>query len=185
MSDFDGLGVTPNAADSSNLLGLESVIQKTALFIVEDLEEWLIKEGISSTGSQKFGIAPEPMQKSDGSISFKIFGDKYYDYVDEGVNGIEVSRGSQYSFKSIRPSKKMANSLKPWIAAKGIPLIGDIDTTSYIYAASIKKKGIEKRNISERYFDASFMDKIAAIFEQALDIAVDRYFEKLKDELNN
>lgn len=186
MSVFDGQGVKPKAADESDLLGLDAVIKKTASFIVEDIGEQLISMGISTDGTQKFGISAEPVEIQEGRVTFKIGANKYYDFIDEGVNGVSVSRGSQYQFKTIKPSRNMIESLKNgWIGAKGISAIGGIDNTAYAIGTSIKRDGIKARKLNEKLFNDKFIDKIEGIIDEALFRAVELYFDKIEKNGNN
>lgn len=185
MSVHD-FGFKPKPADSNSLLGLDAVVKRVSQFIVDDFGETLIKEGISTTGTSKFGLTAEPVEIGDGVVTMKIGADKYYDFIDEGVNGVNVNRGSQYQFKSIKPSWSMINSLKDgWIAAKGISAIGGIDQTAYAIGTAIKRDGIKARNLNEKLINNEFFNRIENIIDEALFNAVDLYFQKLEEENGN
>lgn len=54
------------------------------------------------------------------SFSMEFDMEDYGTFQDKGVNGLEVNRGSKYSFSKGFPSREMLNSLDKWIVRKGI-----------------------------------------------------------------
>jgi hypothetical protein len=54
------------------------------------------------------------------SFSMDFFMNDYGFFQDKGVNGLEVNRGSRYSFRKGFPSREMLSNLDKWIVRKGI-----------------------------------------------------------------
>lgn len=83
---------------------------------------------LNSTGALSDGLANTPIQENNGNIRFDLGyrkdspASEYFDFVNEGVRGIEdssIAIGSPYSFKAakgIRPGPSMRAALEKWIA---------------------------------------------------------------------
>lgn len=178
------IGVQP--ADSTNLLGMEAVIQQVAFELSRTFTDYLKQNGISATGALAQSIAPiVPIEFGVGKATIRLGADKYYDFIDQGVDGVEVKRGSEFRFKNRYPNRKMVSDLKGWMASKGIGGGSGFNSHAYAIATNLKKKGIKAKNITEAVVTPQLITTLENVFADALERAVDLYFKTLEDGNNN
>lgn len=131
-----------------------------------------------ATGSLAQSIAFQFNNGKEMSLEFMM--NYYWDFINSGVNGLERSFGSPYSFKTINPSPAMVDAIQGvggldgWIRAKNIKSLtytnefGEIITeelvtdddfrgAAYVFARAIKKKGIEGNHFIDIAFDEEAM----------------------------
>lgn len=174
------------AANTSSLLGLEGVLQQVAFELSKLYVNYLQKEGISATGALGQSITPElPIEISPGKATIRIGADKYYDFIDRGVDGVEVKHGSEFKFKNKYPNRKMVRDLRGWMAAKGIGGGDTFNSHAYAIATNIKKKGIKPKNITEAVLTPQLITALEEVYANALERAIDLYFKTLEDGNNN
>jgi len=120
-----------------------------------------------STGALSDSIAPQEPQRVGNSIVVPVDIAFYYKFIDQGVNGYKVNRGSSYNYKPTAPTQKMVDALKIWIKKEGIKQSGNrnkaivarekrrklipqkiknLDEAAYALSATIKKVG-QKRTL--------------------------------------
>jgi hypothetical protein len=111
---------------------LQEYLNEKALELNIALENYLIQNGKVATGTTL------------RSIDIKIENDKIvvnlspvFDFIDKGVNGVLVKRGSPYSFSG-RFKMIPVSAITPWMRVKGIP-----DSAKYAIAKSIYRDGIQ------------------------------------------
>lgn len=104
------------------------------------------------------------IQLEDGGddIDVVIYAEDYLDFVDQGVNGVEQSRGSKFSFRDKKPPLK---SISPWAKSKGL--------NAFAVQTSIWKKGIK----GVKFFESTL--------EEEMEKMVDFLAEAQADELLN
>lgn len=183
IPNIQSLGV--EQATSSDLLGIDSVIQQIAEYIVTEYREYFEASGINATyslsQSMQVGVSI-----NGTNAQIQIGANKYFDFIDEGVNGIDVGRGSPYSFKNLVVPKSMLDGFKKWLSAKSIPIPKGLDSTAYALAVGTKIKGIEPKHIQEKLITDELIDRVSDVVGQALERAVDLYFAQIeKDNGNN
>jgi hypothetical protein len=110
-------------------------------------------------------ITATPDETLDGNISFKMT--DYGKFIDEGVNGLQQSQGSEYSFRG--NWKGTAAAIEPWATAKGL--------NPWAVARSIQDKGITPRRFFKSVIEAR-LDDLALDLEQA-------YQTYLDEQINN
>ena len=178
-----GAGI--EAADKGDLLGIESVLERVSFELVKQFVDYLEEKNISATGALSATITPIlPIEFSKGKATIRIGADKYYDFIDQGVNGIEVKHGSDFNFKSKYPNRKMVKDLKGWMQARGIGTGETMTSHAYAIATNIKKKGIKPKDITNQVVTDKLLDAIEELFGNALEQAVDLYFKSLEDGNN-
>ena len=113
---------------------------------------------------QSIGQGSEPLISVEGSaIDITISANSYWKFVDQGVNGLQRGRGSEFSFRTPFPNRKMAESLEQGASFKGISLPqGFKDFKSYSYAAAVKLKreGIEPNYFASSVITPEFIETI-------------------------
>lgn len=139
-----------------------------------------------ATGGLSQSIEPEFF--IDGEmIGVEVFAADYWDFINQGVNGIENSWGSEYNFKTLYPSEGMIDAfagtggLEGWMKTKGITelqyysqdgelvvkdLVTDNDfrSAAFVFARAVKKKGIEPNG----FMDLAFGDEVLDRFDEFL-----------------
>lgn len=118
------------------------------------------QENAIYSGTLERSISYEQDAQS-GDISF--FMADYGQFIDEGVNGTEQNRGSQFQFKG--NWKGTAFHIKEWATSKGL--------NPYATAKSIQAKGIEPR----RFF--------TSVIESRLNSLGDNINQGIQDYMNN
>lgn len=115
----------------------------------------MVKDAPKATGALSQSIAPEFQA---GKLTITM--DEYWNFQDQGVDGIERKFGSPYSFKHLKPSRKMVDAIVQgkWMASKGMSLRENqtIEQAAWAIATSVKKKGIEPT----RFFSNNMTDEI-------------------------
>lgn len=128
----------------------------------------------SGTLAQSFVAKPE-------KNGFVINADFYYNFIDLGVQasplppGIKPTRkqftgNSPYAFESLFVPERMERSIAQWT---GKPI-----GANYGVAVSIKKHGIEPKNITSNVITDEVLQRIADDLSQITGIAVSAMFER-------
>jgi hypothetical protein len=103
--------------------------------------------------------------------------DDYYEFVDEGVKGIQNQRPNtgRFSFKNDKPNRKMAMSLMDWAARGSHKGITKENALGYAYgrAVNIKRRGIRET----RFFRDSTEDRYTEQLITSLQNALGKSFE--------
>lgn len=121
--------------------------------LIDDMTRDLQARTKSKSNALAQSIEPEYIVTSTG-ITMQLYIADYYQFVDEGVSGVEKPiSGSPFSFKFKRPGKKFAQQIQGWIADASVPdntRKGAFDKSkpsplSYAIATSIKKRGLKPK----------------------------------------
>lgn len=98
-----------------------TVIQLAATYI-ELINEEIEKKDVASSGYMQDNITPTDLEVNGDTLTVGINAPLYASYVDEGVNGWAVNRGSrfQYRTKGVDPKGAMVKSLKSYIQREGL-----------------------------------------------------------------
>lgn len=98
-----------------------TVIQLAATYI-ELINEEIEKKDVASSGYMQDSITPTDLEVNGDTLTVGINAPLYASYVDEGVNGWAVNRGSrfQYRTKGVDPKGAMVKSLKEYINREGL-----------------------------------------------------------------
>ena len=98
-----------------------TVIQLAATYI-ELINEEIEKKDVASSGFMQDNITPTDLEVNGDTLTVGINAPLYASYVDEGVNGWAVNRGSrfQYRTKGVDPNGAMVKSLKSYIQREGL-----------------------------------------------------------------
>jgi hypothetical protein len=140
--------------------------RETVSAILKKIDSYPIKY----KGTLKRSISYEQDKTPDADISF--FMADYGKFVDQGVNGTQVNRGSQFNFRQTS-IKGVAYHIKPWATSKGIQ-------NSWGVATNIVKKGIKPRP----FFDSVIQSRVNVLGE-AITEGMAQYMNNQVDRLNN
>ena len=125
---------------------------------------------------------------------------KYYDFVNKGVNGTLVKHGSEYSFKNIGVSKAFMKSLMGWkkfnvranknedqtkgksgLQKKRKKLTDRKKDSAYALGVYIKKNGIEPVHFFDepaaKYFGKTFAMELSKELGKDLKVNIKNYFK--------
>lgn len=114
------------------------------------LEETLKSEAPSFSGSLANSITGKIEFDAAGTANVGIYMAEHGDYINEGVNGTILNRGSRFSYKDKMPP---ISALQAWANAKGI--------NPWALRYSIYTKGIKRNPFIERSFSDGTLDKMA------------------------
>ena len=116
---------------------------------------------------------------------FVIIADQYYDFIDEGVNAapnrpdLTYKRGrvggSRFSFKNLKVGRNMIKNIRSIVA-------GDMSNV-WATAISIKKHGIEPKNMTEEILTDATLEMIAEDLNQISEGLFTIAFEKFEDSV--
>lgn len=100
----------------------ENTLLQLAGTYIELINEEIEHKDVSSSGFMQDNITPTDLEVSDNTLSVGINAPLYASYVDEGVNGWAVDRGSRFKFrtKGVNPKGDMVKSLKSYIEREGL-----------------------------------------------------------------
>lgn len=126
---------------------------KTLVDYIGVIEQDLRDRAPSSSGDLRESIIADIIQTESG-IDIDIDMNYYGDYLDKGVSGTGAKFNTPYSFKDKKPPP--VKYIHEWIKEKGIvPRDRGMSklTLAYIFANSIKVKGIKPRNFIQPTID--------------------------------
>lgn len=102
-------------------------------------------------------------------FNYQLVADFYFKFVNEGVEGIggdtakrEVFKGSRFKFRKLSVSNNFHASLKEWR--------GFDNETAYRIGMSIKVHGIEKKDLTTKFFTPEKLEQISALLLEKLRI---------------
>jgi hypothetical protein len=180
VRDFDWLGKT-----TDNLR--ENLRAKAGTKVEQTILEWLIErrdvareklgsEGREGSGALATSIGWKPLDLSSDKVLVEVIAEDYWDYINQGVNGVFNSFGSPYSFKNLGVGEKMKQSFREFIQVNGItprePEM-EYDQLAYILARATKKKGIK----ATPFMDEGFSPEAFKDLGQRLGKTVKRIFD--------
>ena len=155
MVNLSDLGITGNGAPQTEY---ETLI----LGIANDVTQQL-REAVLSKASNSGALAQSVAYFPTGALSFEIQADQYYKFIDEGVNALPkkegytyrraIMTGSPYSFRLNGVGTRMATAIQKWK--------GGTMSQAFATAYSIKRHGIQARNITEGVFNEALLQSIA------------------------
>jgi hypothetical protein len=166
--------------------------------IVIDFRDNLEAAGKYASGNLAGSIDPTKPEINDkGNLQLNIMMAPYWDYVNQGVNGLPPNQnryGSEYSFKDppqmATPSGQptFRDSIKQWIALKGIAQISYTDKdgervtipmniNTLDQGATIIMKAVRRKGIAPSYF----VDN--ALTEDAITDLENSIFEAIQKDL--
>jgi hypothetical protein len=180
------LGVSQDPITNAVLIALDSVNEEAI-----NLARQLIKDqSKSKSGTSAQDIIAMPIVKNGSSFSFTIEGNVALLFIDAGVNGLEQSHSSPYSFKTPYGSKAMAESIREWIPSAGVqlpsdnPYIKTFDQLSWAIASGVKKKGLKPKPFIEESFGEDFAIQLEFALSVAMGEAVSIKFKTIADKIN-
>jgi len=147
----DVIGNKPDSA-------LSIALMETSEKLIEDLRESLISSGAVASRELLQSISPLPLELNEGVFTVSIEMDSYWKFVNEGVNGTEKDRGAPTWGSTPSVGKSFKESVKEWIAFKGITSLSwtdkdgkeivkqlstpeDFDGAAFAIMRGIKKNG--------------------------------------------
>lgn len=186
---LDFLG-TNDRGDALPMNNTAATLVKMAGHLISEAQSNLNKSGAVAKGELESSLSATDIQADGSRMSIDILILDRYKFTDQGVNGVERSHGSPYSFKTKYPNKKMATSLLKWMRVRGRRAMkykaiskterkdqsikrkttksDDLKSLAYATAASIKKNGIKKTLFWTKAIKATekeFKNEIAAGFK--------------------
>lgn len=133
----------------------KQTIELEVMKLLEVLREEIKDAGAIATGKMynfNYDIHTEGY-----SLRITIDLPDYFNYIDKGVNGVDKSQGSPYSFHYKHPSRKMVDAILKWIKVKNIIPRSKVtgrfikkEQGAWAIATGIKKNGIEPRKITQK-----------------------------------
>lgn len=155
--------------DSANLSKVDlSDIKDTIVHLgakyIDFITEEIINQDLKSSGDLERSLKLTELSETGGVYSVGIKAAYYASYLDEGVNGWKVNRGSRFQFKTkgTREGSPMFQSLKQYVNREGLSArnvkvgisdrerkgmkLQNVETKQILsIAANIKRQGIKPR----------------------------------------
>lgn len=170
-------GKPKSTYSESVLTGVEQSVQAFILSAIEQVRSSLDESGRVASGRLKASFSPS-FTISAGGVVAEVTASEYADFIDKGVDGLEVKHGSPYSFRTPYPSRKMADAIRSWIPERGVTLPAgypSYESLSYAIATNVKKKGIKPA-----HFMSNFDIEVAkGVLEKAIGLSVTVTFRKI------
>ena len=152
--------------------------------ISEAFKSYIEDNDISSSGTLSQSIVSIPVS----NFQVEIQADEYFAYVDQGVNGTEKGQSSPFSFKYSNPSRSHVDAIRQWLPTRGLSLPSGYKSFkdfAYVIARSVKKKGIEPKNIIDGVMTKDTLKSIEEQLFNLTGIMIGFVFERSTDEINN
>lgn len=145
---------------------VSGILEAFTAITIGKMKRGLVEKGRKGTGALEASIAPQPVRVEKGNMIIDIEMEDYWDYINQGVNGLEVKWASEYLFRenpktpSAIGSPTFKDSIRQWMANKGIKQLSwvdqdgeyrtknlktakDLDGAAFVIMQGIKKNGIE------------------------------------------
>lgn len=162
-----------------------TIIQLAATYI-ELINEEIEKKDVASSGYMQDNITPTDLEANGDILSVGINAPLYASYVDEGVNGWAVDRGSRFNYttKGVDPEGAMVKNLKGYIQREGLSARnvkvsvtgreakGKTMRDATTKAAMQMGYMIKRQGIKPRHFWRDATNRFIPIAEKELGIAV-------------
>lgn len=152
--------------------------------ISEAFKEYIEENDISSSGTLSQSIVSIPVN----NFAVEIQADEYFNYIDQGVNGLKRNQNAPYSFKFPNPSRSHAEAIRKWIPTRGLSLpsgFKSFESYSYAIARKVKEKGIEPRNIIDGVMTKDTIEQIQEQIFNVTGVIVNFAFDRTTKEINN
>ena len=161
----------------------ERYILELGAAVAQAFIDYIEKNDISATGGLKQSIVAVPV----GNLQVQIQADEYYKFIDQGVNGIETKRGSDFSFKYRIPSLSHVQAIKEWIPSRSLslpPTIPNFDSFAFAIASSITREGIKARNITSGVLTDKFFRSVEESLLEATGLILSFTFDLSTNQIN-
>ena len=180
VRDFDWLGKTTDNLRENLRAKAGTKVEQTILdWLTERIEfaqSLLEQGGREGSGALSASIRPKDLVTNADKVLVEVIAEDYWDYINQGVNGVFNSFGSPYSFKNLGVGEKMKQSFREFIQVNGItprePEM-EYDQLAYILARATKKKGIK----ATPFMDEGFSPEAFKDLGQRLGKTVKRIFD--------
>ena len=139
---------------------LKVYLSTLATQIVSQLKQSLRDAGVDQNSILSQSIAPE-IREENNMIVVEISANDYWDFINSGVNGIQVNHAAPYSFRTPYANKKMAESIQGWMSARSIGTSNNYKSISYAIATKLKIKGIEPNHFVDNVLTDEFINEIS------------------------
>lgn len=163
---FDLLGQDSQSFEEVRLTDTAKTMVQLAANYANLIVEKLNQKDAASSGALADSVQPTELEFDGVTYTIKVQAKDYISFVDAGVNGWAVNRGSVYSFKTkgVDPNGKMVKSLKEYLKREGASArnvkvgiskrenkgMSADDRNAITAAYMIKRQGIEpKRFLSD------------------------------------
>lgn len=122
LSDVELASESASDFEPVNFSDTKNTFVKLAAVYIELINEEIEKKDVASSGRMQDSITPTQLQIDGDVLKIGINALEYTSYVDEGVNGWEVDRGSRFNYetKGVNPDGDMVKSLKDYIRREGL-----------------------------------------------------------------
>lgn len=186
---LDFLG-TNDRGDALPMNNTAATLVKMAGHLISEAQSNLNKSGSVATGDLESSLHATDIEADGSRMSIDVMILDRYAFTDKGVNGLEQSHGSPYSFKTKKPSLGMQRSIKSWLRRRGARAMkykaisrterkdkaikrmktksDSQDGLAWAVATSIKKKGIKPTRFftkAVKSTEKEFKKEIAAGFK--------------------
>lgn len=144
--------------DAIKLNKAASVIVQLADTAMEDIAKGMQNKKAVASGNSIRDMYQE-LTTDRRFLETAVYIYDYLKYIDEGVNGVKVNRGSRFSFKNYIVSKSFVNSIRKWAIRKNLSSsafkrkvgqesesrIATNEAAAFMIAKKIKSDGIMPR----------------------------------------
>lgn len=185
--DFLGTNDRGDALPTDNV---QATLLRMADSVISKAQANLTRSGAVATGDLESSLHFEDVKFEGTKMYVDVLVLDRYKFTDKGVNGVERSHGSPFSFKTKFANKKMATELLKWMRVRGrramkykaiskterkdqgikkkTAAADDLKSLAYATAVSIKKKGIKPTHFFSKAVKATekeFKKELAAGFK--------------------
>jgi len=116
---LDLLGTDATSVEEVKLNDTANTLVKLAAMYAGLIAEKANKVDASSSGKMQDSIQPTELEYNGSILSIGVEAKDYMSYVDAGVNGWAVNRGSVYSFRTKGVGNDMLKSIKDYLRREG------------------------------------------------------------------
>lgn len=143
--------------------------------VIEGARQNLESRGMNASYRLSNNMSFQSVASKNSFSAFFYLG-PYAMYQDQGVNGTEQGRGSEFSFTTDKPSFAMVNRIEDWMASKGIGF-KEVRARQKAYAIStnILREGLGKTLFFTEAYERGF-ELLPEELVEAFGLDIDDFF---------
>lgn len=154
---------------------VKQALEAFGMSVIKQAQENLDRNNMNASYRLRNSMSFESTVSKNSLSAFFYLG-PYAMYQDQGVNGTQQDRGSEFNFTTDRPSKGMVLRIQDWMADKGIGF-EELSSRNKAYAIStnILRNGIRKTLFFSEAYEKAFAELPEELVE-AFALDMDDFF---------
>lgn len=143
------------------------LLQQLTQDVIDDLRKAIAARDIDASRNLSQSIKPTKATYNGKAVSVGLEMDFYWKYVNYGVNGTEVSHGAPNWGKAPSSGISFHDSIKNWVAQKGIGLPEQFKTYDS-FAWAVQNSVVKKGQKAKPFFEDVINDQLINVLKKPI-----------------